>query len=628
MGFKQKIYLVLSILLVVGYSIFTYFSYSDNTAIIQRNIQRNLSSIATNNADYMNVLFAEKLKTVHVSALTIGEYADNQQIIQRSIKTLAAGIKASAAYVGLENGAIFTSFEWSAPADFNVATRPWYALTKKNNKATIIDPYVDINNDYLSSITAPIFNADKQFVGALGVDITLDFFSERTKEVKVNGGYIFFLDNKHKLLGHPNTKLLGKKIEDVAPSLKKHIDKIYSQQTGSVEYHYNGVSKIMYFATVKLTGWKIIVAVDKGVAFKDVSNQAKNLIILSLIAVVLSLAVVIAFTSYLFKPFNQLADMIHDLAQGEGDLTKRLSISGKDEIAKIAQNVNAFIEKIQSLLIRAKESSAENASVATELSCTSTEVEKRVANEVILVDQTVATGAEVVESITNTVVTAKQNSQQMSQANDSLQLIRKDIQTLNSSLVATAKREVELAEMLNKTNENTSEVQNVLQVISDIAEQTNLLALNAAIEAARAGDQGRGFAVVASEVRELAERTQESLTGIHATIDVVVKSVSDVSKEINGAAQEMEEVSNMADNLQQTVTSNADVINTSISTNLKNVAAYEAVSEQVKQIIAQMEEVKKLADTNATSVDEFSNATEQLSRLTAELDKELGHFSL
>ncbi len=628
MGFKIKIYLVLSILLIVGYSIFTYFSYSDNTVIIQRNIQRNLSSIATNNADYMNILFAEKLKAVRISARSIGEYADNKQVIQKSIESLAAGINASAAYAGLENGAIFTSFDWTAPADFNVTTRPWYVTTKKNNKATIIDPYIDINNDYLSSITAPIYNADKQFLGALGIDITLDFFSKRTKEVKVNGGYIFFLDNQHRLLGHPDAKILGKKLEKVAPSLGKYINQIYAQEKGMFEYQYKGANKIMYFDTVKLTGWKVIVAVNKSVAFKDIEEQATTLIILSIIAVIISLIISIAFISYLFRPFNQLADMVKDMAQGDGDLTKRLNISGKDEIAHIAKDVNLFVEKIQTLLIRAKESSAENASVANELSSTSSEVEKRVANEVMLVDKTVATGSEVIENITNSVHSAKENSEQLEKANSSLQLIRTEMQKLNNSLTATAKRETELADMLNKTNDSTAEVQNVLKVISDIAEQTNLLALNAAIEAARAGDQGRGFAVVASEVRELAEKTQESLTGIHTTIDVVVKSVSDVSKEINHATKEMEDVSNMAGTLESSVSSNADIIQASITANLNNVTEYEATSNQVKQIILQMQEIKELADTNARSIDEFSNATEHLSSMTTELDKELGHFSL
>lgn len=628
MGFKTKIYSAVTILLIAGYGIFTFFSYRASEHIISDNIEQNLTSIAQDTADYMDVLFAEKQKIMLASARSLHTILDSPENMKQDVIALKNIIGAQAAYIGLENKDIYISFDWNPPADFDVTTRPWYVATKSKNKAVIVDPYVDANNHYLSTVTAPIYDRNKEFLGVLGIDISLELFIDRSKEIEVNGGYVYFLDDNRKILGHPKEKVVGKELIKVAPSLSPFIDDIYNKDKGVVEYEYNGVNKIMYFNTVKRTGWKVMVAVDKKMAFKSLAEQAQKQIILNIIAIVLSLIVINILLYFSFRPLNQLSEMVEDLAKGEGDLTKRLQLKGKDEISKISRNVNLFIEKIQTLLIRAKDSSTNNASVATELSATSSEVGKRVENEVKLIDDTVSTGANIVNGITASVDSARSNSQELSQTTDNLNTIRAEIHKLSENLTETAQREVELAKMLEKTNKSTSEVQNVLKVISDIAEQTNLLALNAAIEAARAGDQGRGFAVVASEVRELAERTQESLTGIHSTIDAVVQSVSEISAEINKGSEQMEDVSKMAEGLEDTVVANTEVIQSSIEASLKNVEEYESMAESVKQIMMQMNEVKKIADTNAASVDELDRASDNLSKMTAELDTELGRFSV
>lgn len=628
MGFKAKIFVVVGVLLTVGYGFFSYFSYSSSRDIISENIQRNLTSIASNNADYMDTMFGEKLKSVDAAAKSAGIFIDSPDVIKNSVLAVQSGLNAAAAYVALQTKDIYISFEWEPPADFDVTTRPWYIAAKKAGKAVIIDPYVDANNDYLSTITAPIYDADKELLGVFGIDITLDFFIDRSNKVKVNGGYVYFLDNNQKILGHPNEKIIGKSLAEEVPFLKPFMKEIYDNKQGVVEYTYGGVDKIMYFDTVKLTGWKVMVAVDKAVAFKDVATQAQSLFVLSLLAVVISLVIIIALLAYIFRPLNQLGAMVEDIAKGEGNLASRLNVTGKDEIAQIGNNVNVFIEKIQNLIIRAKEGGTNNASVATELSATSSEVGRRVEDEVKLISQTVATGEDVISGINATVSSARENSQELSQTTENLQTIRDQMQKLSLSFTQTAEREVELAKMLGETNQSTTEVQDVLKVISDIAEQTNLLALNAAIEAARAGDQGRGFAVVASEVRQLAERTQESLSSIHDTIDAVVQSVSKVSTEIDKNSEGMNEVAKMAESLKDVVASNTEVIQSNIAASLKNVDEYETMSESVKQIMTQMDEVKKIADINSVSVDELDRASHKLSEMANELDKELGKFSV
>ncbi|WP_457599262.1 methyl-accepting chemotaxis protein [Hydrogenimonas sp.] len=119
---------------------------------------------------------------------------------------------------------------------------------------------------------------------------------------------------------------------------------------------------------------------------------------------------------------------------------------------------------------------------------------------------------------------------------------QKEISILNRDVNTQYEKNMDVSSQLHSLSETTTQIKDVLGIISDIADQTNLLALNAAIEAARAGEHGRGFAVVADEVRNLAEKTQKSLGEINITINTIVQSVEDVSTRVQHNAESMREL--------------------------------------------------------------------------------------
>ncbi|MBE0495439.1 MAG: methyl-accepting chemotaxis protein [Campylobacterales bacterium] len=368
--------------------------------------------------------------------------------------------------------------------------------------------------------------------------------------------------------------------------------------------------------------------IDRDVAFKAIDAQRNSFIMMSVVMIVLSLAGIVLVLSVLFKPLNALGVMIHDLGQGEGDLTRRIDVTGNDELANIGKDVNLFIEKIQTVLKKARHTSAENASIAHELSSTSTSVGKRSEEETFIVSQTTQAGTHVLNNIQSSVKTAQENSLGLEEADKNLVQIKDEMVRLNQLLTQTSQKELSLAEKLNHTSQSTNEVKDVLGVINDIAEQTNLLALNAAIEAARAGEHGRGFAVVADEVRKLAERTQKSLTEINTTINVVVQSIADASTEMDATSKEILALSHSSEKLEERISANTAIMRSSISANRHNVAEYEKIAKEIQGIIEKIKEVDKIANSNARSVEEVASASEHLSQMTTQLDSELGQFKV
>jgi methyl-accepting chemotaxis protein len=284
------------------------------------------------------------------------------------------------------------------------------------------------------------------------------------------------------------------------------------------------------------------------------------------------------------RPLNELATRLTDIAEGEGDLTKRLEFSGHDEIGEAGSAFDQFMEKLQGIMRQVAANTHQLASAISQISESATLTAQRSETQQNQTSQV----ADAMKQMSLTVLQVSENSSLAAEASrkaaetareggtiveDTLNKMR----TIATSVQGTAKKMAELGK-------SSDQIGHIARVIDDIADQTNLLALNAAIEAARAGEQGRGFAVVADEVRKLAERTTTATKEIAQMINTIQEETKMAVAAMEAGTKQVEE----------------------------GLESTSRAGDSLRQIIHMSEEVGEMITHIATAATEQSNATEEV----------------
>jgi len=393
---------------------------------------------------------------------------------------------------------------------------------------------------------------------------------------------------------------------------------------------YRGISVLSVYRTIDVFSqakWAIVAEIDKSEAMKP-ADDLRNIIIIATL-IILVVALIFAFVllnMVLVRPLKELEKRAEDLAHGEGDLTQRLHIATNDEISIVSKHINGFIEKVQDTIIQAKQTSSENASVSEELARTSLQIGKKAEEESAIVVEVEKQGKNLQTVLSQAIENAKHTESELDGAEKTLNSANKLIIKVADDIGIRSSEEADLATRLSSLNSDAQQVKGVLEVIGDIADQTNLLALNAAIEAARAGEHGRGFAVVADEVRQLAERTQKSLSEINATISIIVQSITDASDAISHNAIEIEKLSGNASEAQNEITSSVNIMGIAVTKVDDMVEGYAQNGKAIQAMIDKVEVVNDLSVSNARSVEEIASASDHLSSMTAKLNNLLASY--
>ncbi|WP_041959218.1 methyl-accepting chemotaxis protein [Sulfurospirillum arsenophilum] len=617
MNFKTKVTLIIALLICISLTAFGVVSYIDTkkNSIIQ--VEANLKMASRSLTDYIDLWILSKKHSLESSARMLTDIENMSEAqVKAILKETTKATEGRDSFLGIEASGIMIYGSDTIPK-VDPRARAWYIMGKATGKPGMTDIYRGSADPIdLVAVMAPIVKNGKM-IGVVATSFELTRIVKAVSDINFNGGYGMLLDAKKTVIAHPKADRLGKE-SVLAPKIK-------DEPEGIIEFHLD-TTKLFAFKRSEETSWIPGIVFEKESAYEFLNGQIKELFVMGLIMLILSVAIMAFLIKILLDPLDKLNNVVKDLSSSEGDLRQRLQSSTHDEFGQVSGNINKFIEKLHEIVKKSKEISNENASISEELSRTASEVVRNVDAESKIVSKTKDSGIALTSAIEASVEKATASQEALRKTQQDINTVKNQAEQLERTMQETAVKEQGLADRLNTVSHNANEVKEVLSIIRDIADQTNLLALNAAIEAARAGEHGRGFAVVADEVRKLAERTQKSLVEIDATINVVVQSIMDANTDIAHNAQEVNALASISIELQNGMNNIDTTIQKTIEDAHATVDNFVHTATQIKGMVEEIEKINVISKENVTSIDNVSQASEHLHSMTENLNNELGKF--
>ncbi|NLS13411.1 HAMP domain-containing protein [Vibrio sp. SM6] len=575
--FGTKLTAAACLAVTLGCSIVGYLGYSSSKEQI---ISESRQQIATSSLIYTTE-FSTWLRNKEISIENMPQDA-SWMLVKNILNVLTATGEFDNLFMIHEDGS-FKKTENISIAQFSEGDAnqwEWAQATHNNDKLTLSKVY---KNDETGNKNIFIVKKLPYYEGTIlmagQTDITP--MEKSLTELRLPGnGFAFVADQS-------GTILYGT-ARDVKPNINQYnVSRAMLQSNRELsEINFNNQTYLAYVEAIPGTELKTVLMIEESSLMVDINRVAMSQLLTSILVILGSLAVIFLLMKKLMRPLEEVTAALTEIAQGEGDLTKTLKVSGDDEIGMLSKSFNTFIQNLSGI-IKSVDTQAVELSEISKISKDRTVMATNMLSKQQTDVEMVATAVNEMNFATVEIARHADQTAKTAQSSSERAIKGLEIVTNSISTIGSLSNEIKsTSSVINNLNHHVTEIGGILDAIKGIADQTNLLALNAAIEAARAGEAGRGFAVVADEVRLLSQKTQESTSEISGTISTLESIVAKVTA----------------------------LMETSASLAQETVAESEDVSQAFENINASIQEISSMSLQIAKAVEEQTSVTDEVSK--------------
>ena len=531
MSLKQRLLAFVVVLLGVVVAALTSLAYKEMREEIVTGVTYEIESAVRGNREAISRWSEQRRDAMSAAAARLNDGATDPRPFLNTGKDAGRFEQTFAGYA--DKRMLYNLADKKAAEGYDPTSRPWYKLAVEKRVAIATEPYVFASTKKLGITFARAFESPG-VTGVVGGDITLEDVIAIVTRIQLRGdGYAFLATRDGKVVAHAKPDSTLKPVAEVMPGF----DAAALQNAGDTialrEMTIDGRTKYVAVTSIPGADWALAAVIDKAAILAPLTTLLWSLILSGVLVAALGAVATHFALARLLKDLFGLRDALTEIASGQGDLTRQLPVTARDEIGQTAEAFNRFIASLRTMFLEVRDNATQLNSGIDDLSGVTRTLSAESEHQAESLSATAATIEEITVSINHIADNARQAEGLAAHAGEVSTRSRDAVAGLSGDIDQISSEVGRLATTLDSLGRRSSEMNSIIAAIREIAEQTNLLALNAAIEAARAGESGRGFAVVADEVRKLAERTAKATVDIGSLIDATHGDIRSALTDMN-----------------------------------------------------------------------------------------------